>query len=164
MEVWRFFFFFFIHYCRSCFSAQGGAVSPFSLAVSIGWFGVVNLSDSLGYGTANAVSICGHCLSSIFSSSPLAWLVCLTLVFCLLGVSEGLTLFLWVCGTEVLAVGLEFGLEDSDSGGVEGAVMLRCGGDDAWPVELLLAWESSDMGGSASSWIVGTEASKLRPL
>lgn len=61
---------------------------------------------------------CGHCLSSVVCSTPLAWLVCLTFDFCLPGISEGRPLFLWAWAA---AVGLEFGVEVSELGGVDGA-------------------------------------------
>lgn len=70
---------------------------------------------------------CGHCLSSVFCLTPLAWLVCLTFDFCLHGSPEGRPLFLWVWAPAAAAVGLEFGVEGSELGGVDDAEVGSCG-------------------------------------
>lgn len=59
---------------------------------------------------------CGHSISSIFCSTPLAWLACLTFDVCLLVSSEGRPLFLWMWVPGTAAVGLE----GSELGGVDG--------------------------------------------
>lgn len=111
-------------WCRFCFLQKVAAFHTFLL-----WFLSVLVqgggrdSDVLEYGTANAVSTCCHCLSSVFCLTPLAWLVCLTFDFCLHGSPEGRPLFLWVWVPGAAAVGLE----GSELGGVDGADVGRCG-------------------------------------
>lgn len=73
------------------------------------------------------VSTCGHCISSVFCSNPLAWLVCLTFEFCWLGSPEGRPLFLWEWAPGKAAVGLELGVKGSELGEVDGAGVGWCG-------------------------------------